>query len=168
MAVDGHPLRWQTIQAMLREVESLLPDLRRRFPRSIEIVDRFDGGYPLIYFLRQDVEEELLHRLVGIVCHGRTSMLPTTEIPSSCQDDIEAYISKPVVSADVAKRVSLFLRDRQHLMKTIYLLRGLIVHRILISTLKKRWNVQYGLHPARDPIAVPYLVSRPLSRFCSS
>jgi hypothetical protein len=23
-------------------------------------------------------------------------------------------------------------------------------------TLKKRWNVQYGLHPTRDPIAVPY------------
>ncbi|GJC85360.1 hypothetical protein ColLi_08198 [Colletotrichum liriopes] len=23
-------------------------------------------------------------------------------------------------------------------------------------TLKKRWNVQYGLHPLRDPIAVPY------------
>jgi hypothetical protein len=24
-------------------------------------------------------------------------------------------------------------------------------------TLKKRWNVQYGLHTHRDPIAVPYL-----------
>ncbi|KAI1041411.1 hypothetical protein LB505_005621 [Fusarium chuoi] len=23
-------------------------------------------------------------------------------------------------------------------------------------TLKKRWNVEYGLHPHRDPIAVPF------------
>lgn len=38
----------------------------------------------------------------------------------------------------------------------MYLLRGLLVHRILLLSLKKRWNVQYGLHPCRDPIAVPY------------
>ena len=40
--------------------------------------------------------------------------------------------------------------------QNIYLLRGLLVHRILLLTLKKRWNVQYGLHPNRDPIAVPF------------
>ncbi|KAF2745985.1 hypothetical protein M011DRAFT_527167 [Sporormia fimetaria CBS 119925] len=28
----------------------------------------------------------------------------------------------------------------------------------LVSTLKKRWNVQFGLHPDRHPIAVPFLV----------
>lgn len=42
-------------------------------------------------------------------------------------------------------------------MKIVNLLRGLFVHRILISSLKKRWNVQYGLHPTRAPIAVPFL-----------
>ncbi len=30
------------------------------------------------------------------------------------------------------------------------------MHRILLLTLKKRWNVQYDLHPSRDPIAVPF------------
>ncbi|KAI9824011.1 MAG: hypothetical protein M1826_007544 [Phylliscum demangeonii] len=38
----------------------------------------------------------------------------------------------------------------------VYLLRGLLVHRLLLLALKKRWNVQYGLHPQRDPIAVPF------------
>lgn len=42
-------------------------------------------------------------------------------------------------------------------MRVTNLLRGLFVHRILISSLKKRWNVQYGLHATRAPIAVPYL-----------
>ncbi|EHK99950.1 hypothetical protein M7I_4031 [Glarea lozoyensis 74030] len=40
--------------------------------------------------------------------------------------------------------------------KEIHLLRGLLVEGILVTALKKRWNVQYGLHRARDPIAVPY------------
>ena len=36
------------------------------------------------------------------------------------------------------------------------ILRGLVVHRILLLGLSKRWNVQYGIHPGRDPIAVPF------------
>jgi len=43
------------------------------------------------------------------------------------------------------------------LMRAVNLIRGMFVHRILITALKKRWNVQYGLHPTRVPIAVPYL-----------
>jgi hypothetical protein len=30
------------------------------------------------------------------------------------------------------------------------------VHGILLLYLKKRWNVQYGLHPQRDTVAVPF------------
>ncbi|KAI1144133.1 hypothetical protein F5Y05DRAFT_18422 [Hypoxylon sp. FL0543] len=52
-------------------------------------------------------------------------------------------------------------RDRPHVKQTFYLLRGLFVHRILIIALKKRYGVQYGLHPLRDPVAVP-LASVPL------
>lgn len=40
--------------------------------------------------------------------------------------------------------------------KNIFLLRGLLGHRILLLCLKKRWNVQYGLSQNRDPIAVPF------------
>lgn len=38
----------------------------------------------------------------------------------------------------------------------LHLLRSLISQRVLLLCLKKRWNVQYGLHPHRAPIAVPY------------
>ena len=46
--------------------------------------------------------------------------------------------------------------DKPAVKQDIYLLRGLLVHRILLLALKKRWNVQYGLHPNRDSIAVPF------------
>ncbi|KAK8075993.1 hypothetical protein PG994_003265 [Apiospora phragmitis] len=54
-------------------------------------------------------------------------------------------------------RINKLCPDQVHIRQTVYLLRGLLCQRILISTLRKRWNVEYGLHPERDPIAVPYL-----------
>ncbi|KAF2634182.1 hypothetical protein P280DRAFT_474818 [Massarina eburnea CBS 473.64] len=155
MAVDGHPLRWQTIQAVLREVEALLPQLQHNYPQSIQVVLRSDG-YPTIYFLRKDAEDALIARLALVICKGQTSILPTMEIPPPRQDDIHTFVSSEKVTPEIVKAVAAFLRDRQQLMKVVFLLRGLLVHRILLSTLKKRWNVQYGLHPQRDPIAVPY------------
>ncbi|KAH7115923.1 hypothetical protein B0J11DRAFT_571692 [Dendryphion nanum] len=156
MTMDGHPLRWQTIETVLRIIRSYLPLLIQQFPRSIEVVERAVGGYQLIYFLRPDVEDYLIKRLVFDICSGQTQVLPIAEYPNSQQKDIETFISNPTVSTEVYKRVIAMFKDKIHLMKVTYLLRGLFVHRILLSTLKKRWNVQYGLHPQRDPIAVPY------------
>ncbi|KAF2707824.1 hypothetical protein K504DRAFT_410495 [Pleomassaria siparia CBS 279.74] len=154
--VDGHPLRWQTIQSILRLIRSYLPDIQHDLPRSIEVVNRL-RGYPLIYFLRQNAEEQLTTQIVREICQGQTSILPCVEVSDHVRKDLESFIASPVVKADVVSRVNELFKDRLHLMNVAYLLRGLFVHRILLSTLKKRWNVQFGLHPDRDPIAVPFL-----------
>lgn len=157
IAFDGHPLRWSVIQNLLRLVRSYLPNLQHNLPHSMEVVGRPLGGYPLIYFLRPDVEERLIKQLVRELCKGQTSILPCAEISPHGQKDIEIFIASPRVAADVVERVVEMFKEKLHLMGVVYLLRGLIVHRIFLSTLKKRWNVQFGLHPNRDPIAVPYL-----------
>ncbi|KAH4934580.1 hypothetical protein HBI79_087720 [Parastagonospora nodorum] len=152
--VDGHPLRWQTIQALLSLIVTYLNDLSKRYPHSIEVVKR--TGFPLIYFLRPDVENHLTDQLVQSICTGQTEILPVRAYSTSSQQDIQKFISEPLLDVDVTTRVlEMFVEDR-HLVNVVYHLRGLFVHRILMSTLKKRWNVQYGLHPSRDPIAVPY------------
>ncbi len=69
---------------------------------------------------------------------------------------MKSFISEAKVSSKVTETIKQMFPDRPVLKQAVYLLRGLLVHRILLMTLKKRWNVQYGLHPARDPIAVPY------------
>lgn len=158
-AVDGHPMRWQTVQAVIRLVLLFVPELVHRFPHSIEVVNRPSGGFPLIYLLRRDVEDYLVLLIVEAICKGQIAALPCAEIPSSAQDDIRIFISSPIVASHIVTKVNSLFKGKQHLMKMICLLRGLLVHRILLSTLKKRWNVQYGLHPTRDPIAVPYHVS---------
>lgn len=128
-----------------------------RFPNSLEVVWR--QGFPLIYFLRPDVEDYLIDQLVLRISKGQTAILPVAGHPAAAQKDMQEFISNPTVETDVLARIMDLFRESRHLVDVIYHLRGLFVHRILLSTLKKRWNVQYGLHPRRDPIAVPYHVS---------
>lgn len=165
MLVDGHPLRWQVVQNLLRLVLQHIRKLMTRFPRSIEVVHRahgtYDQGvYPLIYFLRDDIQDYLIQGLVDDIVQGRFHFLPSGEIPPRSQADIRDFISNVDVSSAVMKRLEKIYRDKQHLMKVLFHVRGLFVHRILLTTLRKRWNVQYGLHPDRVPVAVPYLVSQ--------
>jgi hypothetical protein len=56
----------------------------------------------------------------------------------------------------VDKTIASVFPDKPKLRKNVYLLRGLFANSILLLALKKRWNVQYGLHPDRHPIAVPF------------
>lgn len=154
--VDGHPLRWQTVQSLLDLVRSHLDDLMQKFPNSIEIVTRI--GFPLLYFLRKDVEEYLIERMAREICQGQTTILPVRDYPQDAQRDMYDFITVPLVDPKVTEKVLGMFGDQRHLVDVVLHLRGLIVHRILLSALKKRWNVQYGLHITRTPIAVPYQV----------
>lgn len=154
--VDGHPHRWETAEAVLRLVESHLWNLQNDFPESIEVVRRSHGGFPVVFFLRRDVEDALIARLVDDICHGRTSIIPTRDCTRSDRLTIKQFISEAKVRQTIAERIHHMFPDKPAVNQKLYLLRGLLVHRILLLALKKRWNVQYGLHPKRDPIAVPF------------
>jgi hypothetical protein len=159
--VDGHPFRWQTVQALLDLVASYLDELVLQFPNSIEVATR--AGFPLIYFLRQDVEDYLIDQIIQRISQGQTAVLPVSELSAKSQQAIRDFIAMPVVSPDITETVTQIFKENTHLINVMYHLRGLLVHRILLSSFKKRWNVQYGLHPTRDPIAVPNQVGLPYS-----
>jgi hypothetical protein len=110
-----------------------------------------------MYFLRQDAENHLIEEVIAKICSGQTCIIPCSDYTMQEKTDLRVFISSPKVDNPIVRRVGEKFRGKGHLMKVVYLLRGIFVHRILLSTLKKRWNVQFGLHPGRDPIAVPYL-----------
>ncbi|KAL9125857.1 MAG: hypothetical protein Q9217_005002 [Psora testacea] len=154
--IDGHPHRWEAAEALLRSVEGHLWNLQQDFPHSIEVIRRFQGGFPVIFFLRKDVEDVLIARLVNEIVRGQTSIIPTRECRHSDRLAIKQFISEAVVRPAVIERIDGLFVEKPAAKQNIYLVRGLLVYRILLLTLKKRWNVQYGLHPTRDPIAVPF------------
>ncbi|CAG7937273.1 unnamed protein product [Penicillium salamii] len=156
LALDGNPDRWEVIITVLNLIARELPSLARDFPRSIDIVERKNEGFPIAYFLKLDVELELVRKLVEIICSGQTWILPSHGCPRQTRENLRSIISCRGVEAQT---VTSFLEDfpgNPKVRKVVYLLRGLFAHGILLLALKKRWNVQYGLHPDRYPIAVPF------------
>ncbi|KAK3313080.1 hypothetical protein B0H66DRAFT_578262 [Apodospora peruviana] len=73
--VDGSPHQWQVIETILRLVDRHLYGLATDFPNSIVVQRRCDG-FPFIYFLRQDAEDELLSRLTADIMKGFGDIVP--------------------------------------------------------------------------------------------
>lgn len=157
VTVDGANYRWEAIQTVLKLAESHLQGLERSFASSIQLVRREVGGFPFVYFLRNDVQDALMQRLVSDICSGQTQLLNMANFTKFERQAIRAFITQAVPQRAVIACISNVHKSNPADGYVIYLLRGLLVHRILILTLSRRWNVQYGLHPLRDPVAVPFL-----------
>ncbi|KAE8153499.1 hypothetical protein BDV25DRAFT_168741 [Aspergillus avenaceus] len=119
-----------------------LHKLVQQFPKSISIIEQPNIGFPVIYLLRNNVEKALLERIVDHISSGKQRAA------------IQEFISKTIVDTRTIKHISNLFPDTPKVRKVIYLLHGLLIHSILILCLKKRWKVQYDLHPARDSVAV--------------
>ncbi|KAF3059449.1 hypothetical protein GL218_04957 [Daldinia childiae] len=156
MSVDGHPHRWIVVEQILALMDMHLYDLATSFPQSIEVVRRSHGGFPFVFFLRPDVEEEMIKRLKVDVCRGTRGILPIDTIDPADRLAIKEFLSGGKVRPSSLDRINRLCPDRPHIRQTVHLLRGLFIHRILIMALKKRYGVQYGLHPSRKPVAVPF------------
>lgn len=117
------------------------------------------SAFPRVYILDLEVEQELKQRIIEDVCAGK---LPTFHLVDSVQPSVRARLKHalgdPVVDDFQINKAKRAFVDRNSAADKILLLRGLIHSGILLLCLKKRWNVQYGLHPDRIPIAVPFEV----------
>ncbi|KID60497.1 uncharacterized protein G6M90_00g066920 [Metarhizium brunneum] len=152
--VDGHPYRWLVVEELLSLVEKHASSLQDQFDGKIVVVQRH--RYPIIHFLTTKPEDALNELLIDDVCNGR---LPRLQIQESSSDNVRCLrqiISGAQVSSAVWDNAIKSLKDEAFGPKILYLLRGLISERILLLCLKKKWNIQYGLHPERQPIAVPF------------
>lgn len=116
----------------------------------------------MAFLLRSDAEDEFHRLVVDDIASNRTSFLRLSEsgVPSK---KVRRTIRQFLLEANTKSQdkdglnevVNLFT-DQESAAKTLLLVRGLILNRILLFCMKRRYNVQYGLHPSRDPMAVPF------------
>lgn len=154
--VDGHPSRWTTVQDLLKLVKIHLGQLRRRYPQGIEVIERGSGTFPTIFLLNQEVKNSLMALLTDSIISGAEGVLP---IDGCSQDElmiISKFLREATFPKAVASKVVTIFKDKFDARQRLLLLRGLLVHRILLIGLSKRWNVQYGIDSRRDPKAVPF------------
>ena len=163
LSVDGAPHRWLIIQELLGLFEDHLPEIRRAFPVSVEVVPRSQAqAFPMAFLLRKDAEDEFHRLIIEDIVNNRTSFLRLFESgvpPKKVRRTIRQFLSEAntkLQDKDGLKEVGNLFADHESAAKTLLLVRGLILNRILLFCMKRRFNVQYGLHTERDPMAVPF------------
>ncbi|KAI1778973.1 hypothetical protein F4818DRAFT_455215 [Hypoxylon cercidicola] len=156
MAVDGHPYRWQVAQELLALVADYVPVLQKRFPGGIEVLER-TGSFPIVHILNNNVENAVHNHILDNICTGRTTFLrPADSGFSRRQDVIRSVLSERNFDEHEFIQAANAFVNPQAASKMLLVARGLLINRILLLCLAKRWNVQYGLHPGRHPVAVPF------------
>ncbi|KAI1368230.1 hypothetical protein F5Y08DRAFT_347605 [Xylaria arbuscula] len=157
MPVDFHPHRWQLAQELLDLVFTHLPELQRLHTTGVQVTSKRKGRFPVIQFLKVNAENALHDLIMEDIFQGRLSLLRYFQPRSGPeQSDLREVLCEVKISEDVLSRASNLFDNPTIATNALLLLRGLILHRTLILCLGKRWNVQYGMHPDRDPIAVPF------------
>ncbi|KAL8690761.1 MAG: hypothetical protein Q9218_003865 [Villophora microphyllina] len=154
--VDGHPNRWKSVQSLLKLAKIHIASLQREYPKRLEVIDRIMGAFPTVYFLDQAIKDVFMQRLTESVLRGDGGLLPVQEWTSNEKALAADFLHRTQFAKSTASEVAQVFRKKKDTRLQLLLLRGLLIHKILLMGLGKRWNVQYGIHPLRDPVAVPF------------
>ena len=155
--MDGQPHRWLLMQDVLDRVALHAITLGEVDSRSIEVRRKTKADFPMICLRSRGVEASIKARVLEDILHSKLPSLNLGKYGQKMIGAITAFLvegtpsqlhSETIVDADAGDG---------SLMKKVLALRGLFVYDILIFALKeKRWLVNYGLHPSRCLMAVPY------------
>lgn len=154
-SMDGHSDRWEITQAVLAVVERQATRLHSPDPKYLDI--ECNGAlYPIFHFLREETIDILLEAVFEDICENG--------LPGLSFRQLGVHVGKITLqfvrSLDMDDEGQLTHRaalDDSIIMPKLLVLRGLLAHRIMRFALAgKRWLVDYGLHPSRCLIAVPF------------
>ncbi|KAH7118310.1 hypothetical protein EDB81DRAFT_667818 [Dactylonectria macrodidyma] len=159
--IELSPERWMLIQRLLGIVTKVAEAIQRQLPASIELSHQITGRFPRTRIVRSDAKELLLNKVAQEVCTVGLSGFPVGRQPKAIREAVFQYITDASLSATQADLVEgNRLIFTQSMKSALFLLRGLIAGGVLEFVLgHKRWRVDYGLDPNRNPktkLAVPF------------
>ena len=155
--MDGQPERWLLTQSVFDLVDKHATAIESESPDDIETTRRSEASFPVIRLLASYAGSKLNSRLVEDILESK---LPGLNLDSWSPDDkgvLSSFLLNVEVGKEVCSNITDLCRTDESLMKKILLLRGLIAHKVLQFILGgKRWSVNFGQHPNRCLVAVPY------------
>lgn len=159
-SIDFAPERWIVVQVVLNFIREHASAIKETLPLSIEVAERYPGGFPRIRLYKADAADMLLCRVAEAISMKGFAGFPISRQPPSVREAVNKYITQRQLSAEDIQNVehSIFWTDatKTHLM----LLRGLFARGVLAFAFgQKRWRVNFGLDGTRRPptkLAVPY------------
>ncbi|RDW69126.1 uncharacterized protein DSM5745_08886 [Aspergillus mulundensis] len=153
--VDGDSDRWHIIQDVLEVVEKEAVALQAEDPNILQ-VEQQGTRYPLLHFLKAQGPLSLLGKVAKAIFHQALPGLSFQQWSEQTRLCALQFVCSPDVSQDDQDTVREAFKN-SIMLKRLLVLRGLFAHRILRFALAgKRWWVDYGVHPSRCLMAVPF------------
>ncbi|KAF4493821.1 hypothetical protein FAGAP_10050 [Fusarium agapanthi] len=158
--IEHNPDRWVIIQEVMGLIAKFGPEIKSKYPHSIEFDARHIGRYPHLRILQPDAETEIFNRVTEAVCDTGMAGFPIARQPRPIRDAVQRYISQPEPTAADLEGVETSSLWNELTSRNILLLRGLFAGGILSFALgSKRWRVNYGVDHNREKttkLAVPF------------
>ncbi|KLO83690.1 uncharacterized protein LW93_472 [Fusarium fujikuroi] len=158
--IEHSPDRWVIIQEVMGLIAKFGPEIKSKYPYSIEFDARHVGRYPRLRILRPNAEAEIFNRVTEMICETGMAGFPIARQPKRIRDAVQRYISQAEPTASDIEAVEKSSLRSETVSRNILLLRGLFAGGILSFALGgKRWRVNYGVDHNREKItklAVPF------------
>ncbi|KAI6538929.1 hypothetical protein MCOR05_004791 [Pyricularia oryzae] len=162
--IDYSPGRWRLVQDVMDVVRDVAPSVAQEVPASLEIHNQFGmGSFPRLRILKANGKQALVQEVASRICATGLSGLPIARQNEKSRAALLTYLTKVKLTPAEINAVKCaqqggFWSDATK--APFLLLRGILAGGILAFTLaRKRWRVNYGLDPMRQPptrLAVPY------------
>ncbi|CAG8327264.1 unnamed protein product [Penicillium nalgiovense] len=154
-SLDGLSGRWEITQQLLRLVSTQAKSLQQDDPGCVE-VDQSGYRYPILRFLKPYAVELLVSYTLTSILENGIPGLPFAQWPPKVKGSALRFIQQSDLTEEDQAIIQQEFNGSIFITKLLAL-RGLFAHRILrFSLADKRWLVEYGLHPSRRLMAVPY------------
>ena len=134
--LDGAPHRWRAIQGVLALAASHVSAIR-----GIEVVTR-SSSYPVVHFLRPEAESELHERVIHDISMGLAHFLqPTDDLGFQKQRvNIRRILLDVHYDKSVMRETLTCFSNTEAAEKMLLVVRGLLMQRVLVLCLAKRWK----------------------------
>ena len=152
---DAAPDRWCIPQQLYGFIVVHAREIAMLYPNGLELIHAGYGGFPHIRILEVEAGDAFLRNIVREALSGVIDGLNPALSETVLWQSVTNFVGKLGVSKDDYKAVVSSFRGNQ--LRKLFILRGQLAHRLLVFPLEgRRFNVNYGLHPARCRAAVPY------------
>lgn len=153
--MDGHSDRWEIAQTLLSVLENEAMELQREDPTCLDVEQR-GARYSIFQFLEDDALDRLIERVLVVIDRGGLPSVPFTQWTRQVRRSALHFIRFTGSAPRDEKVIREALGGGIYLRKLL-VLRGLLAQGLLKFAIGgKRWLVDYGLHPSRCLMAVPF------------
>ncbi|KAK3904432.1 hypothetical protein C8A05DRAFT_13694 [Staphylotrichum tortipilum] len=164
--IDMSPERWSMIQELMDVVLDVARDLATKTGPEVTNgllfeEDTGSGRFPTIRVLEEEAGKKLIKAVAIHICQTGLKGCPVQHQPSQTRQAVLEYILLTELDPAQIKRVEdSVLFGEPAIKNALLLLRGLLAINVILFALgQKRYRVNYGLAPYRQPptmLAVPY------------